>query len=98
MIARTAEFIVKKNKLGEVKDAIEHFVRTVHVTEPGTKIYVSLQEKENIYKFLHVMIFESDGAAQKHEGAVYTKKFTDILYPNCQNEPVFRNYKYLGGL
>jgi len=98
MIARTVEFIVKKNKLGKVKDAIDHFVRTVHVSEPGTRIYVSLQEKENINKFLHVMIFESDGAAQKHQGAGYTQKFIEILYPNCQSEPVFRDYKYLGGL
>ncbi|MBS0000237.1 MAG: antibiotic biosynthesis monooxygenase [Cyclobacteriaceae bacterium] len=98
MIARTAEFVVKNGKLNVVKDAIDQFVRTVHVSEPGTPIYISLQDEENEFKFLHFMVFESEGAEQKHHGAVYTQKFVEILYPNCKKEPVHKKFKYVGGL
>lgn len=98
MIARTAEFVVKKGKLKEVKEAIDHFVRTVHVSEPGTRIYVSFQDEKNEFKFLHVMIFESEGAEKKHQSAVYTEKFVSILIPNCKSEPTFKKYNFIGGL
>ncbi len=98
MIAKTSEFVVKKDKIEIVKEAINKFVRIVHVSEPGTKIYVSLQEEANEFKFLHLMIFESEGAEEKHQKAGYTKEFVDILYPNCKSEPVFKNYTYIAGL
>jgi quinol monooxygenase YgiN len=98
MVAKTAEFIVKKGKLAKIKNAIDQFVRTVHVSEPGTRIYLSLQDEENEFRFLHIMIFESEGAEKKHQGAEYTKKFTKALYPNCKSEPVFKKFNYHGGL
>lgn len=98
MIAKTAEYVVKKGKLDKVKEAIATFVRTVHVSEPGTKIYVSVQDKENESRFLHFMIFESEGAEQKHKNAGYTKEFSEILFPNCKSEPVYHEYIYIGGM
>ena len=98
MIAMTAEFVAKQGKLEAVKEAIENFVRTVHVSEPGTPIYISLQDEENELKFIHFMVFESEGAEKKHRGAVYTEKFVDFLNPNCSRKPIFKKFKYLGGL
>jgi quinol monooxygenase YgiN len=98
MVAKTAEFTVKKGKLKIMKEAIDQFVRTVHVSEPGTRMYISLQDEENEFKFLHIMIFESDGAEKKHQAAVYTEKFNEILQPNCKSRPVIKNYTFLGGL
>jgi len=98
MIARTAEFVVKKGKLKKVKEAIDQFVRTVHVSEPGTRMYVSFQDEENEFRFLHVMIFESDGAEKKHQSAVYTENFIKILNTNCKGEPVIKKYNFMGGL
>jgi quinol monooxygenase YgiN len=98
MIARTAEFVVKKGKLNKVKEAIDQFVRAVHVSEPGTRMYVSLQDEENELKFLHVMIFESEGAEKKHQSAGYTEKFVKSLDPNCKRAPTFRKYNFIGGL
>jgi len=98
MIARTAEFVVKKGKLNKVKEAIDQFVRTVHVSEPGTRMYLSFQDEENEFKFLHVMIFESEGAEKKHQAATYTEKFLRILDPNCKSGLTFRKYNFIGGL
>lgn len=98
MIARTAEFVVKKGKLNKVKEAIDQFVRTVHVSEPGTRMYVSFQDEENEFRFLHVMIFESEGAEKKHQSAAYTEKFVNILNPNCKREPTLRKFNFIGGL
>jgi quinol monooxygenase YgiN len=98
MIAKTAEFVVKQGKIDAVKQAIDQFVRSVHVSEPGTAAYISLQDDENEFRFLHVMVFESEGAEKKHEGAVYTQKFVEVLYPNCKKEPVFKRFRYMGGL
>jgi len=98
MVAKTAEFIVKKGKLDKVKEAIDQYVRIVHVSEPGTRMYLSLQDEENELRFLHIMVFESEGAEKKHQRAVYTEKFTEILYPNCKSEPIFKNFNYFGGL
>lgn len=98
MIARTAEFVVKKGKLNKVKEAIDQFVRTVHVSEPGTRMYVSFQDEENEFRFLHVMIFESEGAEKKHQSAAYTEKFVNILNPNCKHMPTLRKFNFIGGL
>jgi quinol monooxygenase YgiN len=70
----------------------------VHVSEPGTHVYISLQDEENEFRFLHFMVFESEGAEQKHQGAIYTQKFVEFLYPNCKKDPVFKRFKYIGGL
>jgi quinol monooxygenase YgiN len=98
MIARTAEFVVKKGKLDKVKEAIDQFVRTVHVSEPGTRLLVSFQDEENEFKFLHIMIFESEGAEKLHKTAAYTEKFLKILLPNCKSEPRIKKFNYIGGL
>ena len=81
-----------------MKEAIDQFVRTVHVSEPGTRMYVSVQEEENEFKFLHIMIFVSEGAEKKHQNAGYTEKFVKILNPNCQSEPIFKKYNFIAGL
>ena len=98
MIAKTAEFIVKNGKLNVVKEAINQFVRTVHVSEPGTPVYISLQDEKDEFKFLHFMVFESEGAEQKHLAAIYTQKFMELLNPNCKKEPVYTRFRYFGGL
>ncbi len=98
MIARISEFVVKKSKLKEVREAIQKFVQAVHVSEPGTKVIVSLQDEENEFKFCHLMIFESEGAEMKHKNAHYTEDFNKILSPSCKSAPVYKKYKYVAGI
>ena len=98
MITKTVEFEALKGKRKKVFKAIEVFARAVHVSEPGSRLYVSLQDKINPDKFLHVMAFENEGAELMHRKAGYTKEFVQIINQNCKKRPVFKAYEYVGGL
>ena len=98
MITKTAEFEALKGKRKKVIEAIEVFSRAVHVSEPGSRLYVSLQDEDNPDKFLHVMAFDNEGAQLIHQNAGYTQEFVRIVTKNCKKDPVFKSYKYVGGL
>ena len=98
MITKTAEFEALKGKRKKVVEAIEVFTRAVHVSEPGSRLYLSLQDKDNPDKFLHVMAFENEGAELMHQQAGYTQEFMKIINLNCKKDPVFKKYEYVGGL
>ena len=98
MNAKTVEFEVPKGKREKMIEAIEIFTRAVHVSEPGSRFYVSLQDKKNLNKFTHIMAFENEGAELKHKTAGYTEEFFQILDNICKNKPVIKEFNYLGGL
>jgi quinol monooxygenase YgiN len=98
MITKIVEFEVKPNKRKKVIEAIEHFTRAVHVSEPGSRLYVSLQDKKNINKFIHIMAFENEGAEMKHKTAGYTQDFVEKINKTCEKEPIYLDYTYIGGL
>jgi len=98
MIIKTAEFEIKPAKLKGVIVAIEHFTRAVHVSEPGSRLYVSIQDKKNKNKFIHVMAFENEGAEMMHKAAGYTREFETVLKKACKKDPIFKEYTYVGGL
>lgn len=98
MIIKTAEFEALKGKREKIIEAIEIFTRAVHVSEPGSRLYVSLQDKVNPDKFLHVMAFENEGAQLIHQNAGYTREFVQMINLNCKKDPVFKTYDYIGGL
>ena len=98
MITKTVEFEALKGKRKKVVEAIQVFTRAVHFSEPGSRIYVSLQDRINPDKFLHVMAFENEGAELIHQQAGYTREFVEIINRNCKKDPEFKEYEYLGGL
>jgi quinol monooxygenase YgiN len=98
MITKILEFEVKSEKLKEVIKSIEQFTHTVHVSEPGCKLYLSIQDQEKKNKFIHIMAFESKGAEMIHEGAGFTQQFFDVIRRTCRKEPIHREYTYIGGL
>ena len=57
----TARFSVKPEALDPCRSVIEEFVAYVRANEPGTKLYLSLEDAEEPTRFLHVMIFEDEG-------------------------------------
>ena len=98
MNAKTVEFEVLEGRREEMIEAIEIFTRAVHVSEPGSRLYVSLQDKSNLNKFTHIMAFENEGAELKHKTAGYTEEFVQTLDNFCKNKPVFKEFNYVGGL
>ena len=80
---------VKKDKLDEAKDAIIEFVDSVKANEPGTLIYQVFQDNADPDILMHFMIFDDEYAQTLHRKSSYVKKFVDLIYPLCAEEPVF---------
>lgn len=98
MITKIAQFEVRPGKRREVMEAIEKFTRTVHVSEPGSIFYVSLQDKKNENLFIHVMAFQNAGAEMVHKNAGYTREFLQVLDRACKKAPQFTEYNCVGGI
>ncbi len=87
MIRRIASYRIKKDAQENVLTAIEEFVEAIEENEPGT-IY-SVYRHEDGRTFTHFMSFPGEQAEESHKSAPYTKKFVDILYPTCEEPPIF---------
>lgn len=80
---------VKEAKLDEAKDAIVEFVDAVKSNEPATLVYQVFQDNIDPLIVFHFMIFEDEYAQTLHRKSSYVKKFVDVIYPLCAEEPVF---------
>lgn len=87
MIQLIAQYKIKKGTEPGVLEAISEFVSAIHQQEPDTDYRAyRLQESR---EFLHIMTFTDRTAQKIHQTAEYTKRFVDVLYPNCEMEPQF---------
>ena len=91
-IYKTANFLVRAGSLDRCTEAVRQFVDEIQRTEPGTQLYVSLQDQLNPHRFLHVFIFADERAENIHRDAPATKRFTEILYPELIGEVKFGDY------
>jgi quinol monooxygenase YgiN len=87
-VYKTASFQVKEASLERCQEAIEEFVDFVAANEPGTELYLSLQEKADPTRFLHFFIFDSPEAEEIHRGSEGVQAFTSVLYPELVSDGV----------
>jgi quinol monooxygenase YgiN len=80
---------VKEDKADEARDAIVEFVDAVKTNEPTTLVYQVFQDNVEPLTLFHFMIFEDEYAQTLHRKSSYVKKFVDLIYPLCSEEPVF---------
>ena len=80
---------VKPDKLDEAKEAVVEFVDAVKANEPATLVYQVFQDNTDSLILFHFMIFEDEYAQTVHRKSSYVKKFVDLIYPLCAEEPVF---------
>ncbi len=88
---RTAIYRVQPESLDKCLAAIREFVEAVR-TEPGTRLYVSLQDKNEPTHFVHVMIFEDTFAEERHRTSEATKRFVRSLYPELVDPVVITDF------
>jgi quinol monooxygenase YgiN len=87
MIRRLANYRIDPESLEEVERAIEDFVSAIGGEEPET-VYEAYRIADDV-SFVHLMAFPNRDAERAHQVAPYTKRFVDILYPNCEEQPTF---------
>ncbi len=91
-IYQTARFQVRPEALARCEAAIRDFVDHVRNREPGTLLYISLQDAGNPTNFLHYFIFQDEEAREEHAHSEEVKRFTEALYPQTLAPVEFTEY------
>lgn len=93
MIIKMVHYKVRPENLEEVRQAIKDFVVGIATIEPATRY--DAYQGEDEFSFVHWMAFPGEKEEKYHQSAPHTMKFVDILYPSCEQMPVFTDLKLL---
>ena len=97
-IYQTGGYRVKPEAVEKVKQAIKVFVRYVEENEPGTKMYLAWQEKNDPTRFNHLFIFENEEAQARHGESAAVRKFESVYSPEIVGgDVVFTDYEMIAG-
>ena len=88
MIIKLATYSVKPGSVEIAKSAASEFVKSIKENEPGT-FYESFIYVENT--FVHLMKFKNEETEEYHRTSNHTKKFVEVIYPECIDPPVFKD-------
>jgi len=78
-IYQTGGYRVKPSAVDKVKQAIKVFVRYLQENEPGTKMYLAWQEKNDPTRFFHLFIFEDEAAQGRHGESAAVKQLSPCI-------------------
>jgi len=94
----TASYQVQPAAVETVKQAIDEFVRYVRASEPGTRLYLAWQEKDDPTRFFHFFIFADAEAQAIHSRSEEVKRFQSVYGPQLVGGPVrFTSYESVAG-
>jgi quinol monooxygenase YgiN len=89
-----AEYAVKASGVDKVKRAIAEFVPYIQENEPGTRLYVAWQKKDDPMRFVHFFIFADEAAHKAHASSAAVKRFEAAYRPELASEKVvFTDYE-----
>jgi len=93
-IQTIAQYRVKPSGVDKVKRAIEEFVPYVRANEPGTRLYLAWQQKDDPTRFVHFFIFEHEAAHAAHGSSAEVKRFEAAYGLELAEGPVvFTDYE-----
>jgi quinol monooxygenase YgiN len=93
-----AEYRVRHSGVEKVKRAIEEFVPYVKANEPGTRMYLAWQQKNDPARFVHFFIFEDEAAHKAHGKSEAVKRFEAAYRPELDGgDVVFTDYHLVAG-
>lgn len=87
--ALMVEYKIRKGKLLRARKAIAEYVHAVWNHEPGALRYGAYQFGHRGRGFVHFMMFRDAKAEKAHQKTKHAKKFASVLYPLCEEKPVF---------
>jgi len=91
-----AHYRVKPSGVDKVKQAIAEFVPHVRANEPGTRLYVAWQQRDDPTRFVHFFIFEDEAAHEAHGSSAAVKKFEAAYDPELvESGVVFTDYEVI---
>jgi quinol monooxygenase YgiN len=97
-IFQTGGYQVRSSAVGKVERAIGEFVDWVRESEPGSRMYLAWQEKDDPTKFLHLFIFEDEAAQARHGESEAVKRFESVYAPElAAGGVVFTDYRMVAG-
>jgi quinol monooxygenase YgiN len=89
-----AEYQVRPSGVDKVKQAIQEFVPYVQANEPGTRMYLAWQQKDDPTRFVHFFIFENEAAHTAHSRSDAVKRFEAAYRPELAGgDVVFTDYE-----
>ncbi len=95
-IQTIATYRVKPSGVEKVKRAIAEFVPYVRANEPGTRLYIAWQQKDDPTRFVHFFIFENEAAHAAHDGSAAVKRFEAAYRPELrEGNVVFTDYELI---
>ena len=93
-----AQYRVKKSGVDKVARAIREFVPYVQEHEPGTRMYLAWQQKDDPTRFVHFFIFEDKAALAAHSNSQAVKRFEAAYRPELDGgKVVFTDYELVAG-
>ena len=88
-----AQYRVRPSGVEKVKRAIEEFVPYVQANEPGTRMYLAWQQKDDPTHFVHFFIFDNEAAHKTHSQSMAVKRFEAAYRPELDGgDVVFTDY------
>ncbi len=93
VLYQVASYRIHPGAVERVKRAVEEFVRYVRDNEPGTRLYMAWQQKDDPTRFVHFFIFEDEAAHTAHGQSGAVKRFQSVYSPElAEGEVVFTDY------
>jgi quinol monooxygenase YgiN len=97
-IYQTGDYRVKPASIEKVKHAIKDLVRHVQAEEPGTKLFLAWQQKDDPARFLHFFIFEDAAAQERHGRSAAVKRFEAVYGPELvEGDVTFTDFMLIAG-
>jgi quinol monooxygenase YgiN len=91
-----AEYQVRASGVEKVKEAIREFVPYIKAQEPGTRMYLAWQRKDDPTRFVHFFIFENGAGLDAHSKSEAVKRFEAAYRPELSGgEVVFTDYEMI---
>ena len=91
-----AQYKVRREGVEKVKRAIAEFVPFVKANEPGTRLYLAWQQKDDPTRFVHFFIFDDEAAHKAHSQSAAVRRFEEAYRPELDvGDVMFTDYNLI---